>query len=115
MHLTELPARPASLSHQPQATSCKHQRGALNLPWVRSSDTLSLPPTHTAGSETKRLGEPRPQQSCQGRIQRQDMLGGWQRDRQTDTGTGTGVERAAVVVLPLGTAAEDVGMWDVLI
>lgn len=43
------------------------------------------------------------------------MLGGWQRDRQTDTGTGTGVERAAVVVLPLGTAAEDVGMWDVLI
>lgn len=43
------------------------------------------------------------------------MLGGWQRDRQTDTGTGTGVERAAVVVMPLGTAAEDVGMWDVLI
>lgn len=35
--------------------------------------------------------------------------------RETDTGTGTGGERAAVLVLPLGTAAEDVGMWDVLI
>lgn len=42
-------------------------------------------------------------------------VGGRETDRQTDTGTGTGVERAAVVVLPLGTAAEDVGMWDVLI